>query len=81
MRRRYQLCQCWPRLPVAQVRAEVCLDPVSVPPTSLYLAPQTPFSSASHIAKHILRRFSQLHSFPSRYFLGFLSNTLTFQNT
>jgi hypothetical protein len=26
-------------------------------------------------------RFSQLHSFPSRYFLGFLSYAATFQNT
>jgi len=25
--------------------------------------------------------FSQLHPFPSRYFLGFLSNAATFQNT
>jgi hypothetical protein len=27
--RRYHLCQCWPRLSVAWVGAEVCLDPVS----------------------------------------------------
>lgn len=32
MRRCYQLCQCWPRLPVAQVCAEVCLHPVSAAP-------------------------------------------------
>jgi hypothetical protein len=49
--------------------------------SSVYIAPQVPSSSASHTAKHILHHFSQLHSLPSRHFLGFLSNTVTFQNT
>jgi len=37
--------------------------------------------SASRIAKHILRAFSHLHSLPSRYSLGLLSKTVSFQNT
>ncbi len=48
---------------------------------SLCIAPEIPFSSASRIPKHILR--ASPISIPShrRYFLGFLSNTVTFQNT
>ena len=46
--------------------------------SSVCIAPQVPFSSASHTAKHILR--TSLSSIPSnhRYFLGFPSNTGTY---
>jgi hypothetical protein len=70
-----------PGFPVAQVCTEVCLDPVLGSATDLCIAPEMPFSLASCIAKHILR--ASPSSIPSnrRYFLGFLSNPVTFQNT
>jgi hypothetical protein len=52
-----------PGFPVAQVCAEVCLDPVFGSARSVCIAPQMPFSSASHITKHTLRAF--LSSTPS----------------
>jgi hypothetical protein len=67
--------------PVAPVCMEVCLDPVAGTARDGCIAPETPFSSASRIAKHLLRA-SPL-SIPSnrRYFLGLLCNTVSFQNT
>jgi len=64
--------------------AQVCANSVSTrfrQRKSLCIAPEIPFSSASRIPKHILR--ASPISIPShrRYFLGFLSNTVTFQNT
>jgi hypothetical protein len=50
MSRRYQLCHYWPRLSVAQVVAEACLDPISAAPSGLCLVPEMPFSSTPHIA-------------------------------
>jgi hypothetical protein len=80
MRRRYQLCQCWPRLPVAQVCAEVCLDPLSAPQGVSVSLHRCRFPRLPHCKTHPAL-LSHLHSFPSQYFLGPLSNTVTFQNT
>ena len=45
------------------------------------IAPEMPFSSASRFGKTNPPRFPDPQSFQSRYFLSFLSNTVTFQNT
>jgi hypothetical protein len=46
----------------------------------LYRSAVAVFLGFPHYKTHPAR-FSQLHSFLSRYFLGFLSNAVTFQNT
>ena len=73
--------QCWPRLPVAQVRAEVCLDSVLAAQSGVCIALEMPFSPASRLAQHIPR--ASLVSIPCqrRHFLALFSNTVTFQNT
>jgi hypothetical protein len=46
----------------------------------LYRSADAVFLGFPHYKTHFAR-FSPLHSFLSRYFLGFLSNAVTFQNT
>ena len=46
----------------------------------LYRSADAVFFGFPHYKTHPAR-VSQFHLFPSRYFLGFLSNTVTFQNT
>src|ERR1035438_213327 len=66
--------------PVAHVCAEVCLDPVSAAQGVSVSLRRCRFLRLPTLQTHPAR-FSQLHPFPSRYFLGFLSNAATFQNT
>ena len=72
---------CWPRL-LCRPGLRTSLSPSAFgSPRSVRIAPQIPFSSAFHIAKHILR--ASPSSIPSHrdYVLRYLSNTVTFQNT
>jgi hypothetical protein len=56
-------------------------QPSSGSASSVCIAPQMPFFLGFPHCKTHLARFSHLHSFPSRYFLGLLSKTVSFQNT
>jgi len=66
--------------PVAQVWAEVCLDPVPAAQGVSVSLRRCRFLGFPHCKTHPAR-FSHLHSLPSRYSLGLLSKTVSFQNT
>ena len=68
-------------LPVAQLYAEVCLDPDLRSLRSHGIAPQMSFPSASNMAKHILLASPISLPSASRYYPAFLSQTVSFQNT
>src|SRR6266852_5532284 len=75
-----QLCQCWPRLSCRPGLGRSLSRPSSGSARSVCIAPQMPFFLGFPHRKNTSASFSHLHSSPSRYFVGLLSKTVTFQN-